>query len=221
MLPRAAPRPGPGACHPHFFLRCPRPSRHRASRGEGLTSQSRPDLDERRIALGHFGSCGALAAALSRGLRTRGANVVALDHPDEAPGTRRFRFGFIGSSDNHTARAGTAFKEVERREFTDARMGEVGRSPLTASYRRPVASASESFEPARRIPSVAFLETERSGSFYLTGGLAAGMGLAGARTIEELRAKAKLIRISPAALKESHAHDVVITKEAPNYHVDT
>jgi N-acetylmuramoyl-L-alanine amidase len=45
--------------------------------------RSRPDLDERRIALGHFGSCGALAAALSRGLRVRGANVVALDHPDD------------------------------------------------------------------------------------------------------------------------------------------
>ncbi|MDG2907902.1 MAG: peptidoglycan-binding protein [Acidimicrobiales bacterium] len=45
--------------------------------------RSRPDLDERRIALGQFGSCGALAGALSRGLRTRGANVVALDHPDD------------------------------------------------------------------------------------------------------------------------------------------
>jgi N-acetylmuramoyl-L-alanine amidase len=68
--------------------------RHLAGRAVGTTPvalvrelerlrRSRPDLDERRIALGHFGSCGALAAALSRGLRTRGANVVALDHPDD------------------------------------------------------------------------------------------------------------------------------------------
>ena len=45
MLPRAAPRPGPGACHPRSSLRCPRPSRHRACRGEGLKIGGSPDLD--------------------------------------------------------------------------------------------------------------------------------------------------------------------------------
>jgi IMP dehydrogenase len=54
----------------------------------------------------------------------------------------------------------------------------------------------------------------------LTGGLRAGMGLGGCASIEELRTKAKFIRISAAGLKESHAHDVVITKEAPNYWVE-
>ena len=54
----------------------------------------------------------------------------------------------------------------------------------------------------------------------LTGGLRAGMGLAGCASIEELRTKAQFIRISAAGLKESHAHDVVITKEAPNYWVE-
>jgi IMP dehydrogenase len=54
----------------------------------------------------------------------------------------------------------------------------------------------------------------------LTGGLRSGMGLAGCATIEELRTKARFMRISPAGLKESHAHDVVITKEAPNYWVE-
>jgi IMP dehydrogenase len=54
----------------------------------------------------------------------------------------------------------------------------------------------------------------------LTGGLRSGMGLAGCGSIEELRTKAKFVRISPAGLKEGHAHDVVITKEAPNYWVD-
>jgi IMP dehydrogenase len=54
----------------------------------------------------------------------------------------------------------------------------------------------------------------------LTGGLRSGMGLAGCATIAELRTKARFVRISPAGLKESHAHDVVITKEAPNYWVE-
>jgi IMP dehydrogenase len=54
----------------------------------------------------------------------------------------------------------------------------------------------------------------------LTGGLRAGMGLAGCGTIEELRTKARFVRISPAGLKEGHAHDVIITKEAPNYWVE-
>jgi IMP dehydrogenase len=51
----------------------------------------------------------------------------------------------------------------------------------------------------------------------LTGGVRSGMGLAGCRTIEELRHDAKLIQITSAGLRESHAHDVIITKEAPNY----
>ena len=54
----------------------------------------------------------------------------------------------------------------------------------------------------------------------LIGGLKAGMGYVGCRTIEELREKARFIRISAAGLRESHVHDVIITKEAPNYRVE-
>ncbi len=54
----------------------------------------------------------------------------------------------------------------------------------------------------------------------LTGGVRSGMGLAGCRTVEDLRTKARLIRITSAGLKESHAHDVIITKEAPNYRTE-
>jgi IMP dehydrogenase len=54
----------------------------------------------------------------------------------------------------------------------------------------------------------------------LVGGLKAGMGYAGCRTIEELKTKARFIKITQASLKESHVHDVVITQEAPNYHLD-
>ena len=54
----------------------------------------------------------------------------------------------------------------------------------------------------------------------LTGGLRSGMGLAGCSTIDELRTETRLLRVTSAGLKESHAHDVVITKEAPNYWVE-
>jgi IMP dehydrogenase len=53
----------------------------------------------------------------------------------------------------------------------------------------------------------------------LTGGLRAGMGYTGSTTITELRKNAKFIRITSQGLRESHVHDVIITEEAPNYHV--
>ena len=54
----------------------------------------------------------------------------------------------------------------------------------------------------------------------LVGGLRAGMGYCGSPTITELQRKAKLIRITPAGIRESHVHDVTITKEAPNYRME-
>jgi IMP dehydrogenase len=54
----------------------------------------------------------------------------------------------------------------------------------------------------------------------MVGGLRSGMGLTGSRNIEELRTKAQFVRITAAGLRESHAHDVVITKEAPNYRIE-
>jgi IMP dehydrogenase len=51
----------------------------------------------------------------------------------------------------------------------------------------------------------------------LVGGLRAGMGYVGARSLDELQAKARFIRISSAAVRESHPHGVLITREAPNY----
>jgi IMP dehydrogenase len=53
--------------------------------------------------------------------------------------------------------------------------------------------------------------------FQLTGGLRSGMGYAGARSLDDLRGKTKLVRISNAGLVESHPHSVTITREAPNY----
>ncbi len=56
--------------------------------------------------------------------------------------------------------------------------------------------------------------------YQLIGGLKSGMGYVGCHSIEELRNNARFIKISPAGLRESHAHDVIITKEAPNYSLD-
>ena len=54
----------------------------------------------------------------------------------------------------------------------------------------------------------------------LIGGLKAGMGYCGCRTVEELRENAHFLKISAAGMRESHVHDVIITKEAPNYRLD-
>ena len=56
--------------------------------------------------------------------------------------------------------------------------------------------------------------------YQLVGGLRAGMGYCGSATIQELQRKAKVIRITPAGARESHVHDVTITKEAPNYRME-
>jgi len=56
--------------------------------------------------------------------------------------------------------------------------------------------------------------------YQLVGGLRAGMGYCGAAAIEELREKGRFIRVSPAALAESHPHDITITQEAPNYTIE-
>ena len=56
--------------------------------------------------------------------------------------------------------------------------------------------------------------------YQLVGGLRSGMGYLGCNSITELQENARFIRISNAGLRESHVHDVIITREAPNYHVE-
>jgi IMP dehydrogenase len=67
---------------------------------------------------------------------------------------------------------------------------------------------------------VAYKGTVEDTVFQLIGGLRAGMGYCGTRTIPELKENGRFIKISAASLKESHPHDVQITKEAPNYSSD-
>src|ERR1700749_810088 len=56
--------------------------------------------------------------------------------------------------------------------------------------------------------------------YQLVGGLRSGMGYLGCNTIQELQENSRFVRISNAGLRESHVHDVIITREAPNYHVE-
>src|SRR5579875_2376260 len=56
--------------------------------------------------------------------------------------------------------------------------------------------------------------------YQLVGGLRSGMGYLGCATIEELQTRSRFVRITNAGLRESHVHDVIITREAPNYHVE-
>jgi len=83
----------------------------------------------------------------------------------------------------------------------------------------------EVFEASKLVPEgiegmVPYKGPLAASVYQLIGGLRAGMGYVGCRNLEELRSKSSMIRITSAGLKESHVHDVIITKEAPNYQVD-
>jgi IMP dehydrogenase len=67
---------------------------------------------------------------------------------------------------------------------------------------------------------VPYRGTVASMVYQLVGGLRSGMGYCGCATIPELQQKARFVRISWAGLRESHVHDVIITREAPNYNVE-
>jgi IMP dehydrogenase len=67
---------------------------------------------------------------------------------------------------------------------------------------------------------VAYKGTVEDTVFQLMGGLRSGMGYCGTKTIEELKENGRFVKISAASLKESHPHDIHITKEAPNYSID-
>ena len=56
--------------------------------------------------------------------------------------------------------------------------------------------------------------------YQLIGELRSGMGYTGCRTIDELRKNARFVRTTPQGLRESHVHDVVVTKEPPNYRIE-
>jgi IMP dehydrogenase len=103
-----------------------------------------------------------------------------------------------------------------------------GKDDMDASTERPSLTARENglsnrlakFVPEGiegRVPHRGPLEAM---VYQLVGGLRSGMGYLGCATIPELQQNSRFIRISNAGLRESHVHDVIITREAPNYHVE-
>ncbi len=81
-------------------------------------------------------------------------------------------------------------------------------------------SEDDKLVPEGIVGRVPYRGTVYENIYQLIGGLKAGMGYVGSRTIEELRERARFTKISAAGLRESHVHDVIITKEAPNYRLD-
>jgi hypothetical protein len=98
--------------------------------------------------------------------------IMSLEKPSAA-NPLRFRFGFIGSSDNHSGRPGTGYKEVARTEFTEARFGTFLETPIGKPRSRPPAAQSEAYQLDTGEAPFAAFETERQASFFLNGGLAA------------------------------------------------
>jgi IMP dehydrogenase len=81
-------------------------------------------------------------------------------------------------------------------------------------------SEGDKLVPEGIVGRVPYRGSLQANIFQLVGGLKAGMGYCGCRTLPELRKKARFIKISAAGIRESHVHDVIITKEAPNYRLE-
>jgi hypothetical protein len=97
--------------------------------------------------------------------------MLALGRGDAA-NPLRFHFGFIASSDNHSARPGTGYKEFARTEFTEARFGNFLETPLGGGRAEPL-DESKPFDPHTVAPVFRLWETERAASYFLNGGMAA------------------------------------------------
>ncbi len=87
-------------------------------------------------------------------------------------------------------------------------------------YHQDETKDSDKLVPEGIVGRVPYRGSLAANIFQLVGGLKAGMGYVGARTLEELREKAEFIKISAAGMRESHVHDVIVTKEAPNYRLE-
>ena len=121
---------------------------------------------------------------------------------DESPGEKILYQGrtykvYRGMGSIEAMREGSSDRYFQDQALSESKLvpeGIVGRVP----YRGPLADSV----------------------YQLIGGLRAGMGYVGCATIEELRTKSTFIKITAAGLRESHVHDVIITKEAPNYRLE-
>ena len=101
-------------------------------------------------------------------------------------------------------------------------MGSLGAMPLGSKdrYSQSNVGDHDKLVPEGIEGQVPYRGTLSSNIYQLMGGLKSGMGYVGAKNIDELYKKSKFQRVSSASLKESHPHDILITKEAPNYRVN-
>jgi IMP dehydrogenase len=102
-------------------------------------------------------------------------------------------------------------------------MGSIGAMKKGSSdrYSQEGTVADSKYVPEGIEGRVAYKGTVAETVTQLVGGLKSGMGYTGCRDIQELQTQAKFVRITSAGLRESHVHDVIITKEAPNYRTDS
>lgn len=102
-------------------------------------------------------------------------------------------------------------------------MGSIGAMKKGSSdrYSQEGTVADSKYVPEGIEGRVAYKGTVAEMVTQLVGGLRAGMGYTGCRSIDELQKNAKFVRITSAGLRESHVHDVIITKEAPNYRLES
>src|SRR5258708_6869833 len=101
-------------------------------------------------------------------------------------------------------------------------MGSLGamREGSRDRYAQEMAESDSKLVPEGIEGRVAYKGTIAEMTTQLVGGLRSGMGYTGCRSIKEFQEKSKFIRITSAGLRESHVHDVIITKEAPNYRLE-
>lgn len=102
-------------------------------------------------------------------------------------------------------------------------MGSIGAMKKGSSdrYAQEGTTTDSKFVPEGIEGRVAYKGTVADMVTQLVGGLRAGMGYTGCRTIHEMQNNARFVRITSAGLRESHVHDVIITKEAPNYRIES
>jgi IMP dehydrogenase len=108
---------------------------------------------------------------------------------------------------------------LEGRQYKEYRaMGSLG-AMSRGSADRYFQEGARKFVPEGVEGRVPYRGLVREVIFQLVGGVKQGLGYCGAKNIKELKAKAKFVRISVAGLRESHPHDITITKESPNYEI--
>jgi IMP dehydrogenase len=128
----------------------------------------------------------------------------------------------IGSLLAGSAESPGGWLEIDGRRFKAYRgMGSLGAMEKGSSDRY----AQQGIEARKLVPEgiearVPYRGTVAEIVYQLVGGLRSGMGYTGSAQIEDLRTRARFVRMTAAGLRESHVHDVVVTTEAPNYRVD-